>query len=324
MATKFQTKFLGEENELVYVTLDSDFKSFENQVSLSEFFQNTLFSGKKNWIIDLKDIPFPTTSIMALLISLTVQARIQGGDVNIVSLPQSAKNNFSTFSPLTFLSIDSPMHQIFEATTNVEKEENVVNSSELPQDDVAQAPLVDTFDHTQFLDDETSTIVLDDEIKFERSIERSIDTFSHSKDKNKTIRAQIQVDSSSTELYRICDFIVHHARVAGIKEKHVGKIKISVYEASLNVIEHAYHSQPGNNVVVSVEYSLDFFKIIIRDFGLAFREKRRDEYDVEMAVENRQSGGFGLHIINRSMDDVTYSSDELNGNQLVLIKYLPA
>lgn len=47
MATKFQTKFLGEENELVHVTLDSDFKSFENQVSLSEFSKIHYFPGRK-------------------------------------------------------------------------------------------------------------------------------------------------------------------------------------------------------------------------------------------------------------------------------------
>ncbi|MBW1887140.1 MAG: hypothetical protein JRI52_02155, partial [Deltaproteobacteria bacterium] len=45
-----------------------------------------------------------------------------------------------------------------------------------------------------------------------------------------------------------------------------------------------------------------------------------DPYDVDKAFEEKQKGGYGLFIIKRSVDDIQYSADAINGNQLTLIK----
>jgi anti-sigma regulatory factor (Ser/Thr protein kinase) len=45
-------------------------------------------------------------------------------------------------------------------------------------------------------------------------------------------------------------------------------------------------------------------------------------YDVHEVMDKRRSGGFGLHIIRRSMDSVEYHPDALEGNRLVMVKKL--
>ena len=45
-------------------------------------------------------------------------------------------------------------------------------------------------------------------------------------------------------------------------------------------------------------------------------------YDVQEVMDKRRSGGFGLHIIRRSMDNVEYHPDLVNGNRLIMVKHL--
>ena len=45
-------------------------------------------------------------------------------------------------------------------------------------------------------------------------------------------------------------------------------------------------------------------------------------FDVVKMVSNRKNGGMGLHIISRSMDEVTYQQDKAKGNCLIMVKKL--
>jgi anti-sigma regulatory factor (Ser/Thr protein kinase) len=49
--------------------------------------------------------------------------------------------------------------------------------------------------------------------------------------------------------------------------------------------------------------------IIIQDWGESFKLDPSRSYDVEQAVKDRRIGGFGMHIIRRSMDEIRYLSD---------------
>ncbi|MBN2093410.1 ATP-binding protein [candidate division KSB1 bacterium] len=133
---------------------------------------------------------------------------------------------------------------------------------------------------------------------------------------------RIRVKSQVESLYKICDFVINLAGQAGIPEKELGKIKVTVYEASLNVIEHAYHSDADEWIVVTVQVDSQRFITIIQDWGESFNFDDSKKYDVNKAVQDRKTGGFGLFIIQRSMDQVQYKTDPLNGNRLILIKNL--
>ncbi len=133
---------------------------------------------------------------------------------------------------------------------------------------------------------------------------------------------RIRVKSQIESLYKICDFVINLATQAGIPEKERGKLKVTVYEASLNVIEHAYHSDPDEWIVVTVQMDPLRFITIIQDWGESFNFDDSKKYDVTKAVQDRKTGGFGLFIIQRAMDQVQYKTDPLNGNRLILIKNL--
>jgi len=134
---------------------------------------------------------------------------------------------------------------------------------------------------------------------------------------------RIRVKSKIESLYEICDFVTTLAAKVGFSEKEVGKIKVTVYEACINVIEHAYHSDPDEWIVVMVQYDSVDFTITIQDWGESFNFDDTKPYDVNQAVQDRKTGGFGMFIILRSMDEVKYKTDPLNGNRLILRKRIP-
>ncbi|MCI0512654.1 ATP-binding protein [candidate division KSB1 bacterium] len=133
---------------------------------------------------------------------------------------------------------------------------------------------------------------------------------------------RIRVKSKVESLYEICDFVTEFARQMGFPEKELGKIKVTIYEAALNIIEHAYHSDPDEWIVVSVQREGQKMTTILQDWGERFQFDDSRQYNVDQAVKDRKTGGFGLFIIRRSMDEVKYKTDPVNGNRLILIKEL--
>ncbi|HNT64461.1 MAG TPA: ATP-binding protein [bacterium] len=134
----------------------------------------------------------------------------------------------------------------------------------------------------------------------------------------------IKIPSKVSALYKACDFVTHLAEEIGFNETDQGKIKIAVYEACLNVIEHAYHSNPNRIVQVEVEKLLMGMIIAVIDHGQGFQVSTSEDFNVVEAALKRKTGGMGLHIIRKSMDRVYYAVDPVNGNRLVMEKSLPA
>ncbi|MBN1542860.1 ATP-binding protein [candidate division KSB1 bacterium] len=132
----------------------------------------------------------------------------------------------------------------------------------------------------------------------------------------------IKIPSKVAALYKACDFVTNLADQVGFNETDQGKIKIAVYEACLNVIEHAYHSNPNRIVQVDVKKQADGLMISVIDHGQGFRVDNADDFNVVEAALKRKTGGMGLHIIRKSMDRVYYQVDPVKGNSLVMDKYL--
>ncbi len=271
--------------------------------------------GYTKIIIDLKNLPYPSSSLIAMLIVATARARRGNGDVLIANASRTAKNNLTTFSALSYLNVDGDQSSAFgnlqsrEPAVEPKPNQETVNKAEpapkparakkaefeAMREDISDPPILEKLDKTSF----------EELIPYERK------SANH-----------LRVESVPQNLYVICDFVTAHAEKVGFNSKEAGKIKIAVYEACLNVIEHAYHSNPDNWIDVWIEADTIKFSIIIQDYGVGFGEFSFKDYDVLSAMDSRKTGGFGLYIIRRSMDEIDYKPDKLNGNRLVLTKYL--
>jgi anti-sigma regulatory factor (Ser/Thr protein kinase) len=290
--------------------------------SLESSFDLCLENGDRHFLIDFSDVEYPTGTLIALLVEFTSKARRLQGDVKIINITTSARNNFATFSPISYLSLEADEayalrdFQPIEAKTPVPA--HTVNDVQPDRaDDKAKTSV-----KRKVKPKLTSVDIVEDPLiaKLQSSVVG----------KGKTAKADVRekrhlrVKSEAKNLYSICDFVTGDAEKAGFSNKDVGKTKIAVYEACLNVIEHAYHSNPDNWIDVWVSYNKKQLKVEIKDYGHAFEGFSNKKYNVMTAMDGRQTGGFGLYIIRRSMDELEYHPDKINGNVLTMVKYIPA
>ncbi|MFQ5674907.1 MAG: ATP-binding protein [bacterium] len=319
--------------------------------------------GKFRIIIDMTTLQFPTASLIALLVEATSRARRLGGDLKLFNVTKSAKNNFTTFSPSSYLSLEAEEKFALEDFySNLDTEEDTPQTEsktplpESPKNDLAtkdksvavkasqpplskvpkqsvdivEAPFIEKLENSldegavppEAADIDGKEEISENGIAATPSDLASDEETSVDVDSYQVQRQHLRVKSVAKNLYSICDFVTDYAHKVGFDTKEVGKTKIAVYEASLNVIEHAYHSNPDNWIDVWIEFDEGKLIIEIRDYGFGFEGFENKRYDVESAVDREQTGGFGLYIIRRSMDEIEYIPDPENGNLLKMVKYL--
>lgn len=138
------------------------------------------------------------------------------------------------------------------------------------------------------------------------------------------IPRSLHMVASVYSLNRITNFVTSLAQNAGMEELDLSKLKIAVYEACMNVIEHGYRFEPGKMIGVEMLKEDGKVLVTVTDRGRSFDFYREQGYDVEDAFHGKKTGGFGLFIIKRSVDDVKYDTDPKTGNRLTLVKKIKA
>lgn len=287
-------------------------------------------------VVDLQNLSLPSTSFIAFLIEAASRLRRENRGFFISRLTNSARVNISSFSPLSFLNeirneaaaekdkTSEKVPSVPEEDLSSIEERSIDKPTEHLLEEGIDAPFdFDIVDQTTQLAEESLDkpfTLYDDDQENENSSQPDNPILAKEKQGN----FHIVVRSQEKDLYQITDFVVHHALDAGFTEVEAGKIKIAVYEAAINIVEHAYEYKGHHFIDVIVKYDSDHFTIVLMDRGKSFDfEKRMKPYSASAAVERKQTGGFGLHIMKRAMDEVTYESDPVWGNKLTMTKRIP-
>ncbi|MCK5148654.1 ATP-binding protein [bacterium] len=132
----------------------------------------------------------------------------------------------------------------------------------------------------------------------------------------------IRVEASVEALNEATEFVLERAVRIGLDKIELSKLKIAVYEAAMNIIEHSYEFEPEQYINVEMQDIKNGVKVTLSDKGTPFNIYNNPDYDVESAFNEKREGGFGLYIIRRSVDEIHYESDIKSGNRLTLVKYL--
>lgn len=293
------------EAEPVYIALDEGAELPNRLHEFEKLLHQYFNTNKFNIVLDMEKINLPPTKFIVSLIVATSQARRMGGDIKLINLKPLTRNNLVTFSPRTYLSIETSERYALQ-----DFGETFVSYAEFDiSDNIVSKGLISKA--------ETDTDVKHDIEQDEppTSANPVLELITIAQDR-------IRIYSKAENLYDICDFVLDKAEKAGFDIRERGKIKVTIYEAGLNVVEHAYFSNPDNWIDVHAGYDEKKLVIIIQDWGESFEFDPSRPYDVEQAVKDRRTGGFGLHIIRRSVDEIRYLSDPEDGNRLILVKYL--
>lgn len=105
-------------------------------------------------------------------------------------------------------------------------------------------------------------------------------------------------------------------------EQQSYQIKLTVYEAVTNCIEHGYQGSPEHKVWVTCQLGIDCISLDIADTGIAMDPLQLENTSTSFQVDPDDlcEGGMGLKIIKLFMDDINYSSRD-GLNHFILVKY---
>jgi serine/threonine-protein kinase RsbW len=133
---------------------------------------------------------------------------------------------------------------------------------------------------------------------------------------------QLHVPSSTENLAMIRDFVTSIGERAGMEQAEVAKLELAVDEACANVIEHAYGSDATREVTVKARVDENAVSIDIVDTGKGFDPAAVEQAKLDQLISNRKSGGLGMRLIQRLMDEVQYEIVPGQKNELRMVKRL--
>lgn len=101
--------------------------------------------------------------------------------------------------------------------------------------------------------------------------------------------------------------VATYLEVNEINAQAVYAVNLALEEMLLNLIQH---SEGTSSIVVTINTTIDSLTLAIEDDGQPFDPHWADELDVDAPLNERRTGGMGIHLIKSMFDRVGYSSDE--------------
>jgi serine/threonine-protein kinase RsbW len=130
----------------------------------------------------------------------------------------------------------------------------------------------------------------------------------------------LQVPSSTENLAMIREFVTAVGRQAHLEETDISNLELAVDEACANVIEHAYGHDITKEVVVRAKFDDESMRISVIDEGRGFDPDKTPQDSVEQLIHERKSGGLGIRLIKKLMDEVSYEIVPGQKNELHMTK----
>jgi serine/threonine-protein kinase RsbW len=105
----------------------------------------------------------------------------------------------------------------------------------------------------------------------------------------------------------------------GFSDEEILDAELAVDEAVTNVIEHGYRGEGGSiDLIVSV--SIDEVVIRLEDTAPPFDPTSTAPAIIEGDLEERPTGGLGVHLIKEVMDVLSY--ERISGKNVLIMKRL--
>ncbi len=131
--------------------------------------------------------------------------------------------------------------------------------------------------------------------------------------------ATIIIDAVDEAIDPVQDFIKDKLKGYGCDKKVLQQIRLAVEEIFINIISYAYRPDVGKAEILC-KVSNDPTKITIQfmDSGKPFDPLAQGEVDTSGAMFMERPGGFGIHLVKNTMDDVEYKFKD--GKNILIIK----
>jgi anti-anti-sigma factor len=135
--------------------------------------------------------------------------------------------------------------------------------------------------------------------------------------------AQIQIHARREEIPTACDFVLKQAASVGLDEQDLHHCQLAVDEVCNNIIEHGYGGERADQVIDLIcSQEPKAFLVEIIDDSPPFDLLKHPAPDPLTDLHHRPTGGWGVYIIRKVMDNVRYEYRD-GRNHLIMSKFLP-
>jgi serine/threonine-protein kinase RsbW len=117
---------------------------------------------------------------------------------------------------------------------------------------------------------------------------------------------ELSIASDTALLGLVRDVTREFSRMCGFDEATSSQIALAVDEATTNVFEHAYHGARDRAVGLRFDERAAEVRIEIVDSGNMVDPRDLPRVDIERFATERRTGGLGVHLMERIMDQVTF------------------
>jgi PAS domain S-box-containing protein len=134
-------------------------------------------------------------------------------------------------------------------------------------------------------------------------------------------RDELEIGSDLKDLARARSFVRDFCATIPpelLGEGAVPLIELAVNEAASNIMKHAYHGRADQRIQLDADVCPGRLSIRLHHLG--------DSFDPSAvpppALDGSRESGFGIYLINQTMDEVRYSRDDRGRNCIALVKKL--
>jgi anti-sigma regulatory factor (Ser/Thr protein kinase) len=129
---------------------------------------------------------------------------------------------------------------------------------------------------------------------------------------------RVTIPSDVRYLDPLRTMIQETAALAGLGRDAVAEVELAVTEGCANVIRHVYSNSERERIDLIFTFSDDIYEVRIDDYGTFV-----DPVLIKSRpLEDVRPGGLGVHLMQKVMDEVSYTKNRWGGTSLTMRKRL--
>ncbi len=129
---------------------------------------------------------------------------------------------------------------------------------------------------------------------------------------------RVTIPSDVRYLEPLRTMIQETAALAGLGRDAAAEVELAVTEGCANVIRHCYCNSDRERIDLVFTFSKDVYEVRIDDYG-TFVDPARIK---GRPLDEVRPGGLGVHLMQRVMDEVSYTENRWGGTSLTMRKRL--
>ncbi len=134
-----------------------------------------------------------------------------------------------------------------------------------------------------------------------------------------TISKQLVLKNAISEIRMLSNTVKEFSEENSLSGEVTHDIQLVLEEIFSNIVFYGFSDQDEHQIAISFSLRNNTLVLEIKDDGIPFNPMESKIPDLDIPIEERKTGGMGIHIVRELVDEIEYSRKQ-NNNILVMKK----